>query len=137
MLQLIAALLGRKPLADRLRSEDQLRATWDRDLWHVQSRVLAAGASRRLRIDAAGAVYPDIVGDHDKADRALGGFVDGAADRHTRMRHIDQTGNVPRWIITRIGEIYARGQRRVLINRYAGKRPGGGSLNIEHAARAA
>ncbi len=47
------------------------------------------------------------------------------------MRHIYETGNVPGRIVTRIGEVYAGGQRRILINGYAWKGTRKRSFNIE------
>ena len=90
----------------RIFSVDKLWTAGDAHHWHIQARILAAGAGRRLRIDFAGTVDPDIVGDHDKADRAVGGLVDGAADRNARIRGVDQASNVPCWLVACVGKVY-------------------------------
>src|SRR5690242_7135741 len=101
--------------SDQFRSVDQLRLTWNRDRWHVQSRRRAAGARWRLRIDAAGAVYADVFSDKDKADGPVGRLVDCAAERDSRIRCVDQAGDVPCRTIAGICVVYPGCEGWVLI----------------------
>src|SRR5690349_5135150 len=97
-------------------SIDQLAAAGNACGRHRQpGRLASAGLG-----DVARTIDGDVIHDHDKAGLAVAGLVDRAADRHARMRQIDQPGDVPCRSVAGRRNVDAGGQIRILIDCNAG-----------------
>src|SRR6516165_2221870 len=83
--------------------------------------ALCLGKSSRCALivvckDRARTVDSDVVDDQLEATYALTGFANRPAERHARMRQIDETGNIPSWSITGSRNIDVFCQIRILID---------------------